>query len=271
MTTVIDTHTDQSAPARVDTGLAGMKIGFLGILRSEWTKLWSLRSTYLTLATAVVLMIGIGTMVSAVNAGDIRGLDPIYLSLAGVSFAQLAIGVLGVLLVSGEYSTGSIRTSLTAVPSRLPVLAAKITVFAGVVFAVSLPTAVVSFLIGQSVLGDAGVSLSADGALRSVFGAAAYVTLAGVIGVAFGALLRNTAGAVATFVAIFFLLSPVTQLLPGSVKSSIDPYLPSNAGGVLYNSVVTNGLSPLAGFALLFVYTIAAVTGAAILLRRRDV
>ena len=130
------------------------------VLLSEWTKFRSLRSTIWTLLTAVVLSIGIGALFSAVSASqyhtfspaDRASFSPISTSLNGMMFAQLAIGVLGVLLISGEYSTGMIRSSLTVVPRRLPVLWAKLGVFAGVVFSLTLVTSFVSFFLGQALL-----------------------------------------------------------------------------------------------------------------------
>jgi ABC-2 type transport system permease protein len=121
-----------------------------------------------------------------------------------MTFAQLAIGVLGVLLISGEYSTGMIRSSLTVVPRRLPVLWAKLGVFAGAVFGVTLVTSFVSFFLGQALLSShhLNVAISAPGALRSVIGTALYATVAGMIGMALGALLRNTAAGISTFVAV---------------------------------------------------------------------
>jgi len=174
------------------------------VLRSEFTKFRSLRSTVYTLLTAVVLMIGIGALFSAVtasqyhtfSAADRASFNPVTTSLSGVMFAVVAFGVLGVLVTSGEYSTGMIRSSLTAVPRRPPVLWGKLAVFAGVIFPVSLIASFISFFLGQAVLNShhIGVSVSAPDALRSVVGAAPYITVAGMIGVALGALFRNSEG-----------------------------------------------------------------------------
>src|ERR1700751_6229641 len=173
------------------------------VLRSELTKSRSLRSTAYTLLTAVVLMVGLGAIFSAVTASQYHTFDaaarasfnPITTSLSGVLFAVVAFGVLGVLVASGEYSTGMIRASLTAVPRRLPVLWGKLAVFAGVIFPVSLIASFSSFFLGQAVLSShhIGVSISAPGALRSIVGAALYITVAGMVGLAPGALFRNTA------------------------------------------------------------------------------
>ena len=227
------------------------------MLRSEWTKFRSLRSTIWTLLVAVVLMIGLGALFSAVtasqfhtfSASDRLQFDPVSTSLNGTLFAQLAVGVLGVLLISGEYSTGMIRSSLTAVPQRLPMLWAKLAVFAGITFAVMLVASFVSFFLGQSLLSshDLNVSVSSPGALRSIFGVALYVTVAGLIGVALGALLRNTAAAISTFVGVFFVLPPLTQLLPSSWTNHFVQYLPSNAGSAIYGGGedISHALAPV--------------------------
>jgi ABC-2 type transport system permease protein len=259
-----------------------LKVTQARVLRSEWTKFRSLRSTVWTLLSAAGLMVGLGALFSAVvasqydtfNAADRAGLDAVSVSLSGVSFAQLAIGVLGVLMISGEYSTGMIRASLTAVPRRLPVLWGKVAVFAGVVLTISLITSFVAFFLGQALLDgqSIGVSISDPGALRSVIGAALYMTVAGIIAITLGALLRNTAGAISTFVGAFFVLPPLAGLLPSSVSDNLTPYLPSNAGAALYGGEMNSAhaLSPWTGFALLCTYAVVLIGAAAWRLRRAD-
>ena len=141
--------------------------------------------------------------------------------------------MLGVLLISGEYSTGMIRSSLTVVPRRLPMLWGKLAVFAGVVFLTMLIASFAAFFVGQALLSGQHLdaSLSDPGALRSVVGAALYVTVAGMTALALGALLRNTAAAITTFVAVFFVIPPLTLLLPASLTDHFVQYLPSNLGG----------------------------------------
>ncbi len=189
-------------------------------------------------------------------------------------FAQLAVGVLGVLMVTGEYSTGMIRASMTAVPQRLPVLWAKLTVFAGIVLVVALVTSFVSFFLGQSLLNahHLGVSISSAGALRSVIGAALYMTVAGLIGMAIGSILRNTAAGISTFVSVFFVLPPLANLLPTSISDHLVQYFPSNAGQALFGGArdVTNALSPWTGFAVLCAYAVVLIAAAAWRLRTTD-
>ena len=268
-------------PAPVAAG-AALKVTQGRVLLSEFTKFRSLRSTLYTLLTAVVLMIGIGALFSAVTASqyhtfsvaDRASFSPVSTSLQGTAFAVVAFGVLGVLMISGEYTTGMIRSSLTVVPRRLPVLWGKLAIFAGTIFSLSLVASFVSFVLGQAVLNGhhLGVSITAPGALRSVIGAALYVTVAGLIGVALGALFRSTAAGISTFAGLFFVIPPLAGLLPSSVASHLTPYLPSNAGGVLWGGAanVNNALSPWTGFALLSGYAVVLIAAAAWRMRRSD-
>lgn len=271
-----------AAPAATTTPAGPLKVTQARVVRSEWMKFRSLRSTLYTLLAAVVLTIGIGALFSAVtasqyhtfSAADKAGFSPISTSLTGISFAVVAFGVLGVLLMSGEYSTGMIRSSLTAVPRRLPVLWGKLAVFAAAIFSVSLVTSFISFFVGQALLSShhLSVAITAPDALRSVIGAALYVTVAGMIGVALGTLFRNTAAGISTFAAAFFVIPPLTGLLPASISAHVSQYLPSNAGEVLWGGTngVANPLSPWTGFAVLCGYAVILIAGAAWRLRRAD-
>jgi ABC-2 type transport system permease protein len=268
------------APARSAMTISNTQLGVsqARIVHSEWTKFRSLRSTVITLLVAFVLMIGIGAMFAAITASLPGGFDEgetaISTSLSGTFFAQLAIGVLGVLLISGEYSTGSIRSSLTVVPRRLPILWAKLSVFAAAVFSTMLVASFTSFFIGQALLSAKGMdaSLGDAGALRSVVGAAMYLTVVGMIGVALGALFRNTAAAISTVVVAFFVLAPLTMLLPATWAAHFVQYLPSNAGAMLLGGTygVTNPLAPWTGFAVMSAYAFVLVWFAAWRLRRVD-
>ncbi len=261
-----------------------LKVTQVRVVRSELTKFRSVRSTRWTLLTAVVLMVGIAALFSAVTTGQGRAVgppgqggtfQPVSISLDGIIFAVVAFGVLGVLMMSGEYSTGMIRSSLTVVPRRLPVLRGKLAVFTGVIFPVSLLASFVSFFLGQALLSrhHLGVSLTAPGALRSVLGAALYVTVAGLIGVALGALLRNTAAGITSFAGVFFVIPPLAGLLPSSVSGHLAQYLPSAAGEALWGGAtgIRNALSPWTGFALLCGYAAVLLAAAAWRLRRADV
>lgn len=287
MTATVTTTTKAGGPPAIEqpkhqTASHGYAVTQVRVLRSEWTKFRSLRSPAWTLLIAVVLTVGIGALISAVQGSHFDALpmamqlqfDPISVSLSGLSFAELAIGVLGVLVISGEYGTGMIRSSLTAVPKRLPVLWAKIAVIAAVVFVVCLIAAFAAFFVGQALLNHYGhgVGIGADGALRSIVGGAMATTVVAVIGLAVGALLRNTAAGISTFVGVFFVLPPLMGLLPDSWSNTITPYLPTQAAAALFRSHTLEGqtLAPWAGFAVLCGYAVVLVAVAAWQLRRRD-
>jgi ABC-type transport system involved in multi-copper enzyme maturation permease subunit len=251
------------------------------VLASEWIKLRSLRSTRITLLVAVLLMAGVGILYSAVtvsqwstmSAADKAGFDPTQAALRGHMFAQLAVGVLGVLVISGEYATGMIRASLTAVPKRLPVLWGKSLVFGAVTLVAMTIASLIAFFGAQSVLTSQHLqtTISASGVLRSVLGAGLYLTVVGLIGVALGGLMRNTAGAISTLLGMLLLLPVMIDLLPSSLRSDISPYLPSNAGEALLSPVQQSGsLAPWTGFAVMCAYAAAALIGAAFVLKRRD-
>lgn len=249
-------------------------------VRSEWIKMRSLRSTTLTLLAAVLALVGLGLLISAVTNSnfsqmsprELANFEPVARSLAGVHLAQLAIGVLGVLLVTGEYATGMIKSSLAAVPTRLPVLAAKAGLFAVVTWVSMTVASFVAFLGGQALLGSHGTTLAAPGALRAVFGVGLYLTVIGILAVAFGFLIRSTAGGISALFGLLLVLPGLGALLPASWQSWILPYLPSNAGGALYDVRPAPGtLGPWSGFAVLCLWAVAALVGAALLLRRRDV
>jgi ABC-type transport system involved in multi-copper enzyme maturation permease subunit len=217
-------------------------------------------------------------MFAAITAGQSSGLEPgataISTSLTGTFFAQLAIGVLGVLLITGEYSTGMIRSSLTVVPRRLPMLWGKLAVFALSVFVVTLIASVSSFFVGQALLSGRNLqaSLTDPGAVRSVVGAALYLTVAGITALALGALMRNTAAAITTFVAVYFVIPPMTNLLPRSLTDHFVQYLPSNAGAVLMDGTfgIAHPLTPWTGFAVMCGFAAVLVGLAARRLRRAD-
>jgi ABC-2 type transport system permease protein len=251
------------------------------VLRSEWTKLWSLRSTRWSLLFAVVAMAGLGVLIAAVSMGRWSHLSPheqatfdsIDRSLGGYHLAQLAIGVLGVLVISGEYSTGMIRSSLMAVPRRLPVLWAKIAVFASVTFVLMLASALIAFFAAQAILTEhhVNVTLGNPHALRTLVGTVLFMTVTGILCIALGTIIRSTAGAIATFAGLLFVLPGIVDILPSEIGESINPYLPSSAGGAIAKAVPdAHTLSPWGGFALYCAYTIVLLAIAAYLFVRRD-
>jgi ABC-type transport system involved in multi-copper enzyme maturation permease subunit len=268
-------------PARVSARGATGRVTQANVARSEWTKLWTLRSTRWSLFLAVLSMAGLGILISAVqmshwnqmSPSDQATFNPVDVSLGGWHIAQLAIGVLGVLVISGEYSTGMIRSSFAAVPRRLPVLWAKAGVYAAVTCVLMLASSFVTFLVSQAILTQHHVqtSLSAPHVARAVIGAGLFLTVTALLGVALGALVRNTAGGIATFAGLMFVLPGITAILPNSWGSAIDPYLPLSAGTTILNiQPDPSALAPWTGFGLFCLYVAVAVAAAAVLLVRRD-
>ncbi len=252
-------------------------------MRSEWTKLRSLRSTVFSLLAAVLIVIALGILISTARSShfDHRSLqdrltfDPTRTSLSGTYLAQLAIGVLGVLIMTGEYASGMNRATFAAVPRRLPVLWAKGAVYAVVALVLMIIAEFVAFLGGQAALSShqLNTTLSAPGVLRAVIGAALYLTVVGLLGLALGTLLRNTAGAIATLFGILLVLPLLVHFLPSSWANSIDPYLPSGAGQAIFQVVsdpTEHSLAPWTGFGIFCAYAAAAMIAAAVMLRRRD-
>jgi ABC-type transport system involved in multi-copper enzyme maturation permease subunit len=274
-TTTIPAEPLSQAPAPAPRG----HVTQARVFHSEWIKLRTLRSTFFTLLTAMVAMIGLGALFSyftdnrwqSLSPGERAQFDPALTSLRGYFLAQLAIGVLGVLMISGEYATGMIRSTLSAVPKRLPVLWAKAVLFAAVVWVLMTASALVAFLLGQALLGSHGISLSDPGALRMVLGAGLYVTVVGLLGVSLGALIRNTAGGIAALFGLLLIVPVLFEALPSSWADHINQWLPSNAGQSLLSlHHEAHTLQPWTGFAVFCLYAVVALGGAAYLLKRRD-
>jgi ABC-type transport system involved in multi-copper enzyme maturation permease subunit len=260
---------------------AAIRVTQRRVFLSEWTKLRSVRSTRYALLAAVVLTIGLAAIASTVivthwtgmRAAERANFNPLEASMVGLNFAQLAIGVLGVLVISAEYSTGMIRSSFSAVPRRLPVLWAKAGVFAGVTLVLMVPAVLVGFFVSQSILSGQHIQIafSHAGVARAVLGAGLYLTVLGVFALGLGTIIRNTAGGIATFAGILFVLPGLMHVLPTSWSDAISPYLPSNAGQQIMSLVRDpTMLSPWAGFALFCGWTVAIMAVAALLLVRRD-
>ncbi|MCW2497317.1 ABC transporter permease [Jatrophihabitans sp.] len=263
------------------TDLGPGRVTQVGVLRSEWIKLRSLRSTWFSLLAAFVIIDGLGTLFSALRAHDINqhggagfDFDATEVSLRGVFLAQLAIGVLGVLVISGEYSTGMIRSSLAAVPRRTPVLVAKAAVFAGVVLGFSLVASFGAFMIGQQVQASTHLqaSLSTPGAWRAIVGAALYLTLIGLMAVGLGFLIRVTAGAIAALFGIVLVAPILAEALPAPYGTDVDKYLPLTAGMRVVATVNpdSNTLGPWAGIGVTALYAAVALAAGLVALRRRD-
>ena len=254
---------------------------FLAVVRSEWTKLRTVRSTMWALLITVVSTVGFGVLLTAIVVGqwdkrsiaEIRGFDPLLYSCAGLNVAQLCIGVLGVLVMTSEYGTRVIRLTFGATPQRRLVLWAKVLTFSLVVAVVSLVSCVTVFFICQANLAakHAGVSIADPGVLRAVLGGAVHMVLVGAIAVGVGAIVRHTAGAVAILFGVLLIIPGLVQLLPAPWNDDITRYLPNSAGAAMSAIVrFPNLLAPFGGFLVLSAYALATLVVASTVLDRRD-
>ena len=247
------------------------------VLLSEWTKLRTVRSTVWTLLATLIVCIGLPVMISFAIINQPKSdlgpdFDAAGFSLFGVFLGQLIVGALGVLVISAEYSTGTIRATLTAAPQRLVVFVSKLLTFAVVIAIVSFLTTFVAFFLVQAVLGThhLGVSIGEGTSLRMVIGGALYLTTVGILGLGIGAILRHTAAGISTVLALLFVVPILASFLPHSWQEHVVKYLPGQAGQAIFQrhaDAVT--LAPWTGLALFAGYTVLAlVIGAALLVRR---
>jgi ABC-2 type transport system permease protein len=254
---------------------------FGNVVRAEWTKLRSLRSTWWTVLAAFVVTVGLSVLIDwAIVANweqstpqDRATFDPTNSSLAGLSLGQLAVAVLGVMALTSEYSTGGIRTTFTAVPRRLRVLGAKVSVVVLLGLATGLVTSFVAFGLGQLFFAsrDVSTSLGAPHVLRAVVGAGLYVAGCGMFGLALGTIVRNTPGAVTAVVALLFVLPLLTLAIPGDVGETISDYFTANAGtAITFARTPPGTLQPWTGFAVFTLEWVVLLVAGAVLLRRRD-
>jgi len=261
------------------TGRAGLR----GVIASEFTKLRSVRSTYWTLAALLIISIGVGVAVMAGasssisnNPGNKAGFDGTQVSLIPFfEIGQLIIAVLGAMTITSEYSTGMIRTSLTAMPRRGLVYAAKAIVFTSMTFVISLITSFVAFFAGQAMVASKGVGaslfgsvkipanaifngpggpgtppkvtfqgtdvISASSVLSAVIGTALFVTLVALIAFGLGAIIRHTAGTITTVIGVMFIIPVIVQALPDSWRWDIMRFFPDAAGRVISVTVPGGG------------------------------
>lgn len=300
MTAVLD------APAPFTASEPAGRVGLRGAMAAEWTKLWSVRSTTWTLVATGVAVIGLCALsTGTVNASEIID-DPTRRSLIGIFLGQLIFGVLGVLVMSAEYGTGTIRATLSAIPRRSVVLTAKVVVFGSVAIVASEIFAFAAFGMGQAILSgkhavgsaaaisrahqlgikvphdlqgllssSGSASLGQPGVLRAVIGAGLYLATLGILALGLATIIRHTAGAISAFVGVVLVLPLIVQALPASISDAVARYLPSNIGLVMFS---THGapdrlgpaFSPWAGFALLIGYTVVVLSIGCWVLVRRD-
>jgi hypothetical protein len=253
------------------------------LMRAEWIKLRSLRSTWWTLGAMIVATIGIGSLGCAVTAAhwahatasDRATWDPTNQSLAGTIFGQLAIAVFGVLAITGEFSSGTIRSSIAAAPRRTPLLVAKAVVYGGAALIAGEIISLASFFIGQAILSGhtPTATLGQPGVLRAVLLAGVYLVIVAWISLAIGVAVRHTAGAITAIVALLLVVPGILAALPTSVQNSVGRFLPEQIAGSSTSAVVrvAHAFSPSAGLSLLVLYAAVALGLAGWSLVRRDV
>jgi ABC-2 type transport system permease protein len=268
-----------AAPA-VPAYRAGQRVTGMRVIHSEWTKLWSLPSTLWLLLSTVVLVAGGGLLSAALELSSlprtpaaVAAFDPTQLSQSGVGLAELTAGALGVLIMTGEYSTGQVRLTFTAVPRRLPVLWGKLAALAAALLVTGTAATFAAFFSVQAVLAShhLGASVTQPGVARAVLGSALTLTAVALFGLGLGALLRHAAGGICALFGVLYGITIVALFLPARPDHVIRPYLPENAvSAVASVTRPASMLGPWAGFGLFCLYTAVALGASAWLLRRRD-
>jgi ABC-2 type transport system permease protein len=280
---VADATGTAQAVRRAALPAPGGRAGFGGTLRSEFTKIRSTRSTYWTLLALVVITIAIGALGSFAAAHNVDGsgpyFDPTNRSLDGLYLGQLVIAALGALTITSEYSTGMIRTSLTAMPRRGVVFAAKAVAFGAVAFVTGLVTSFGAFFLGQALMSGRHINatLGQPNVLRAVIGAALYLTACGLLAFGIGMILRNTAGAITASSALLLVVPLLVTLLPQSWQNDVNKWVPAYAGGEIFatrpdptNPTLSHLFSAWTGFGVLAGYAAVALIGGMVAFRRRD-
>jgi ABC-2 type transport system permease protein len=284
-TSIQDAGTETSVQGR-PTG--DPRLTFPRVVKSEWIKFRTLRSTIWTLAITLVVMVGLVTLFSAIGASQSNGTGDagdgggsiVVFSIAA-AMAQLAVVVLGVLVITGEYSTGMIRSTLAAVPRRLPALWAKAVVLAVSIFVVSSIAVAISLGVMELFLGakDLAPDLADGQTWRILWGTPLYLTAIALFSFAIGAILRHSAGALATVLGLLLVIENLF-LIPWKPLQHISPFLPGTAGSkllmpkeqidLLSQGAVGAVLGPWQGFAVLVAWVVVLMAAAAMLLRRRN-
>ena len=247
--------------------------GFRTVAQMEWLKLRSVRSTWWTLLVFAAGMVGLAILVMRGQHTN-SSFDPTNDSFAGLAIGQLALGVLGVLAVTSEFSSGMIRATFAAAPRRPLVLAAKAAIVASVTLVAGEILAFVAFGVGQAVLKSQfpHAALGQPGVLRAVLMAGAYPALIALVGLGLGALIRHTAGAISAVVGVLFVLPLILLPLGTSIQNSVGQFMPMLIAENSLTAVkpVAHSLSAGAGFAVLCLYALAALAAGGWALARRD-
>ncbi|WP_256790086.1 ABC transporter permease [Frankia sp. AvcI1] len=252
--------------------------GIPDIARSEFRKLRSVRSTFWTLFAAVTSNVVIAAFAAILLPGQLGAhekatVDAVRLSLAGLHLAQIAFGVLGVLVITSEYGTGMIHATVSAVPRRRTLLASKAMVFTGTALIVGITASFAAYFTFQAFLSDDSLrsSLADPGVVRAVAGGGLFLTVLGLLGLGLGAIIRVSAGAIAALFSLLFLPPILLDLLPHSWQTDIGPYIPMNAGGQIYLLHHDDGnLGAWTGFGVFSLYAALALTAGFILINHRD-
>lgn len=251
---------------------------FARVLDAEWTKIRTVRSTVWTLATLVIASVGLTALVCMAAASEISSGDagePVGAFVNwGLMFGQLGALVLGILVATTEYSSGVIRTTLAAVPRRWSVLASKAIVIGGLLLVLGTITSFASYLAGNFFLDREGIGLALDdpGVLRGIVGGGLYLSVLGLFGLGLGMLMRHTAGAVTSGIALIFVAGNLVGLIPGAAGDWIEKLMPGNAGGriAMVESFNPNLLDPWVGFAVFCGQTALLLVVAGSFFNRRD-
>jgi ABC-2 type transport system permease protein len=270
MTTATLTRTRAEAPG----------YGFRSVARMEWLKLRSVRSTPWILLIFAAGMIGLSVLVlshenwATMPAGQRAVFDPTNEGFTGLALGQLVLGVLGVLAITTEFSSGMIRATLAAAPRRPVVLAAKAAVVAAITLVAGEILAFAAFAIGQAVLKSPAphATLGQPGVLRAVLMAGAYPALIALIALGLGAVIRHTAGAISAVVGILFVLPLILLPLGESVQNSVGQFMPMPIAENSLTAVKAQShtLSPGLGFGMLCLYAAVALAAGGWALTRRD-
>jgi ABC-type transport system involved in multi-copper enzyme maturation permease subunit len=253
---------------------------FTNVVRAELAKLTTIQSTYWALLVSFAANTGFAALAAALLAprlkpSDLAHVDVVQLALAGLHLSQVAFGVLGALTVTGEYGSGMIRTTFAAVPRRRTVLAAKGLVFAGTALVTATLSTVVAYLAFLAALPAhtlSGTALTDPGVTRAVLGGGLHLTVYGLLGFGLGALLRSSAAAIATLLGVLFVPPLLLDLLPGSWKTTIGPYIPMQSGSQIFVAVrhEAASLAPWTGFGVFCLYAAAALLAGFLAINRRD-
>ena len=266
---------------RTGVDLGATKVTFARVVRSEWTKLRTLRSTWITLLIALALSLGFAALIGANlgNAGQNGGgppgavlADPASTILGSTLFASLVLGVLGAMAASTEYSTGTVRATLTAVPRRLPVLGAKVLVLVAVSAVAGAVLTAGAYWLGSSLLsGGLSTTWSDPGVWAALIGNVGYLVAVTLLGLGLGTVLRSTAGSITVLVAVVFLLPTILQFITTDWVQTVNDYLPGTAGSSL-QATKEAGAALSRGTASLVagLWALVPVGVAGVLLKRRD-